>query len=151
MKNLKLLAFALLIGLFAGAQEKTDLNITLNHMALSVQDVDRSVAFYNVVLELKEITNRTKAEGIRWMSLGGDKELHLISVVKAPFSLNKAIHLGLSTTNFNGMIQRLDELKVPYSDWPGTPDTYTTRADGIKQVYFQDPDGYWIEVNNMGE
>jgi len=22
------------------------------------------------------------------------------------------------------------------------------RPDGIQQIYFQDPDGYWIEVND---
>ena len=25
------------------------------------------------------------------------------------------------------------------------------RADGIKQIFFQDPDGYWIEVNSVGK
>jgi lactoylglutathione lyase len=24
------------------------------------------------------------------------------------------------------------------------------RADGVKQIFFQDPDGYWIEVNSIG-
>ena len=23
-----------------------------------------------------------------------------------------------------------------------------TRADGVKQIYMQDPDGFWIEVND---
>ena len=24
----------------------------------------------------------------------------------------------------------------------------TTRPDGVHQIWFQDPDGYWIEVND---
>ncbi len=39
-------------------------------------------------------------------------------------------------------------MKIAYSDWPGKPNTVNIRADGIKQIYFQDPDGYWLEVNN---
>jgi len=39
-------------------------------------------------------------------------------------------------------------MKIAYSDWQGKPNTINARADGIKQIYLQDPDGYWIEVNN---
>jgi lactoylglutathione lyase len=45
-------------------------------------------------------------------------------------------------------IANLNKNKVPYSDWPGNPNKITTRPDGIQQIYFQDPDGYWIEINN---
>ena len=41
------------------------------------------------------------------------------------------------------------KMKITYSDWPGTPGKINVRADGIKQVFFQDPDGYWIEVNSV--
>ncbi len=133
------------------AQDTTSFNFTFNHLALSVKDVDRSIDFYKNVLKLNEITNRTKIEGIRWVSLGEDKELHLISILKDPFSINKAIHLGLTTPNFDSFVKRLEVLKIAFSDWPGTPHTINSRADGVKQIYFQDPDGYWIEVNNIGQ
>jgi lactoylglutathione lyase len=29
--------------------------------------------------------------------------------------------------------------------------TITTRVDGVKQIYFKDPDGYWIEINDAKE
>jgi hypothetical protein len=45
----------------------------------------------------------------------------------------------------------LDKMKVAYSDWPGTPNKVNVRADGMKQVFFQDPDGYWLEVNSVNE
>lgn len=50
----------------------------------------------------------------------------------------------------DGLVKRLKELKIAYSDWPGKPNTVTVRADGVKQIYLQDPDGYWIEVNDAG-
>lgn len=151
MKKISVLLIALSFTYFVQGQDTTSFNFTFNHLALSVKDVDRSADFYKKVLNLKEITNRTKIDGIRWLSLGEDKELHLISIIKEPFTINKAIHLGLATPNFDNFVKRLDILNIAYSDWPGKSHTITNRADGVKQLYFQDPDGYWIEVNNIGE
>ena len=46
-------------------QESPVGSITFNHVAISVQDADRSAAFYRNVFGLNEITNRTEVEGIR--------------------------------------------------------------------------------------
>lgn len=151
MKKLTLLIITLSFTALVRAQDSTVFNFTLNHLALSVKDVNRSAEFYKKVLGLKEITNRTQMAGIRWISLGEGKELHLISILKEEFKINKAIHLALSTPEFDVFIKALDEMKIAYSDWPGTPHTINKRADGIKQIYFQDPDGYWIEINSVGK
>jgi lactoylglutathione lyase len=138
--------------LFAGllhAQDSTSFAFTFDHAALSVKDVNRSAEFYKTVLKLPEIENRTRKEGIRWFSLGGGKELHLVSIIKDPVVINKAVHIALTTKNFDAFVKILIGLKIAYSDWPGTPNTITIRADGIKQLYFQDPDGYWIEINSV--
>lgn len=37
---------------------------------------------------------------------------------------------------------------VKFENWPGEANTTNTRPDGIKQIYLQDPDGYWIEIND---
>lgn len=139
---------------FAGllqAQDSTTFKFSFNHLALSVKDVNRSAEFYKTVLMLPEITNRSKIEDIRWFVLGDGRELHLISVLKENVSINKAVHLGLSTQNFDDFVKRIIELKIPYSDWPGKPNTVNIRADGIKQIFFQDPDGYWVEVNSLND
>ena len=145
------LCSVLLLSLFAAAQEGNTPVLRFNHLALSVKDPDRSAEFYKTVLHLPEITNKTRMEGIRWLSLGEGKELHLISVIKEPVAINKAVHLALTTTAFDVFIRGLQERQIPYSDWPGTPGKINLRADGIQQVFFQDPDGYWIEVNSVGE
>jgi lactoylglutathione lyase len=147
----KITAF-LIVFVFTGtlwSQNTETFTLKLDHMALSVKDLDRSVDFYKNVLKLSEITNLTKKEGIRWVSLGDGKELHLVSTIKGPVTINKAVHLAFKVTNFDALITKLQNLNITYSDWPGKLDTITVRADGIKQVYIQDPDGYWIEINSV--
>jgi catechol 2,3-dioxygenase-like lactoylglutathione lyase family enzyme len=134
---------------FFGMVKAQDINFTFNHIALSVKSLDKSAAFYKEVMQLQEITNKTKIEGIRWFALGEGKELHLVSILKEPVTINKAVHFALTTSNFASCIKYLNINKIIYSDWPGTPNKITIRADGIKQIYFQDPDGYWIEVNSV--
>lgn len=131
------------------AQTAQDTGFTFNHIALSVQDLDRSADFYSAIFGLKEIVNRTEIEGIRWFSLGQGKELHLISVLKQPVSLNKAVHFALTTPDFNAFVERLQASGIAYSNWPGESGKITIRADNTRQLYLQDPDGYWIEVNSV--
>ena len=150
MKKILLLLWIIIHCNLLGAQDNARIHFTYNHNALSVTDANRSAAFYKNVFQLTEITNRTQMDGIRWISLGEGKELHLVSIIKEPVTINKAVHFALNTNNMDGLVKRLKELKIAYSDWPGKPNTVTIRADGVKQIYLQDPDGYWIEVNDAG-
>jgi lactoylglutathione lyase len=40
---------------------------------------------------------------------------------------------------------------VEYENWAGEKNAVTNRVDGVKQIYFRDPDGYWIEINDAKE
>lgn len=123
-------------------------NFCFNHIALSVQDVDESIAFYQKVLQLHEIKNTASNSKTRWLSLGEDKQLHLIPRPQADIKINKAVHFALTTPNFDDFVAYLKELQIDYSDWKDTPNKNYVRKDGIRQVYFQDPNGYWIEIND---
>ena len=137
MKKVALLIFVSLLSLHLQAQDRTSFNLTFNHLAVSVKDVNRSAEFYANILKFEEITNRSKLEGVRWFSIGEGKELHLISFVKENIALNKAIHLAFTTPNFDAFVAMLEKMKIPYSDWPGTPNKVNIRADGMKQVFFR--------------
>lgn len=150
-KIVLLAATAISIVQLVRGQENSTFNLTLNHHAISVKDVNRSADFYGRILMFQEITNRSKFEGVRWFSIGEGKELHLISIVKENVSLNKAIHLAFTTPDFDAFVVMLEKMNIAYSDWPGTPSKVNIRADGMKQVFFQDPDGYWLEVNSVAE
>lgn len=124
------------------------LTFSFNHIALSVKDVGRSIAFYQNLLGLKEIENTASDSKTRWLSLGEGKQLHLIPRPNSEIKLNKAVHFAMATSDIARFIDKLNELKIDYTDWRDTPNKDYVRKDGIKQVYFQDPDGYWIEINN---
>src|SRR5687767_3845057 len=151
MKKIVLLTVTSFLSFQLCGQDNPTFQLTLNHLALSVKDVNRSATFYSEVLKFQEITNKTKVEGIRWFSLGEGKELHLISTIKENVLVNRAVHLAMTTPNFDSFVSMLEKMKVAYSDWPGTPNKINIRADGIKQIFFQDPDGYWIEVNSVNQ
>ncbi|GAB7257591.1 VOC family protein [Polaribacter sp. OB-PA-B3] len=119
-----------------------------NHIAISVQNVTTSIEFYQKVLSLKEIKNTASNSKTRWLSLNEGKQLHIIPRPNLEVKTNKAVHFALSTAQFGSFISHLNDLNIEYSDWKDTPTKDYLRKDGIKQIYFQDPDGYWIEINN---
>lgn len=63
MRKALLLFLALSLTFIAKAQDTNTVNFTFNHLALSVKDINRSADFYRNVLNLTEITNRTKWKG----------------------------------------------------------------------------------------
>jgi len=123
-------------------------SFSLNHIALSVQDVDESIAFYQKVFQFEEIENTASNSTTRWLSISEEKQLHLIPRPDEEIKINKAVHFALSTSDLKSFIAHLESLNIDYSDWRNTPNKDYVRKDGILQVYFQDPNGFWIEVNN---
>lgn len=121
---------------------------TVNHIAISVKDVVKSIEFYQKVFQLKEIKNTASNSKTRWLVFNDDRQLHLIPRPNEVVKINKAVHFAISTKNIQEFITHLIALEIEYSDWLGTVKKDYIRNDGIIQVYFQDPNGYWIEVNN---
>ncbi|WP_434036178.1 VOC family protein [Formosa sp. 4Alg 33] len=124
------------------------LTFSFNHIALSVKDVNVSIAFYQQVLQLDEIKNTASDSKTRWLSLNEGRQLHLIPRPDSEIKTNKAVHFALTTSDMNSFVKELNALNIEYSDWRDTPNKDYIRKDGIRQVYFQDPDGYWIEIND---
>lgn len=121
-------------------------NLRFDHYTIKVRSLDISAAFYKEVLGLEEIKNRTEKPYIRWFSIG-EGELHIVEGDTSRIQTTVGLHMALKTSDLDGMISRLNSKNILMHDSSGTPHSYTSRADGVRQFYFQDPDGYWIEVN----
>ena len=118
-----------------------------DHYSLVVTKLIETGDFYRDVLKLKEIPHPDKALGFRWFQVRGSSQLHLIKKDVIEFKKDKSIHLCLSTQNLEGFIEHLLANNIDFYNWPGDKGSVTDRSDGVKQIYLQDPDGYWIEVN----
>ena len=127
------------------------LSFSLNHIAISIKNVDESIAFYQKVFQFEEIENTASNSKTRWLHLGEGKQLHLIPRPNLEVKTNKAVHFAIATSDIVSFVKRLQSLEIPYSDWTGSLNKDYVRKDGVLQFYFQDPDGYWIEINNSGE
>ena len=122
--------------------------ITFNHLALAVKDVVASIEFYQTVFGLEEIENTASNSETRWLSLAEGKELHLIPRTDVELKMHKTVHFAMAIEDIEPFIAHLKRLKINYFDWSGEANKFTVRKDGIKQVYFQDPNEYWVEVND---
>jgi lactoylglutathione lyase len=119
----------------------------LNHIAIYVTNLGRSTAFYRDIIGLDTIPEPFHDGKHTWFSIG-QGHLHLIEGATEPVKNPKNEHICFSVPSVEEFMPRLDKAGIIYSNWPGTSKSPTVRADGIKQIYFQDPDGYWIEVND---
>lgn len=122
-------------------------HVAIDHVALNVADLDKSVSFYSAVFGFEEIP--AAAKGRRWMSLGKGIQLHLLGDRKQPVADNRSVHLALTSENLDPIMKELKERGVTWTDFAGTPGVVgAVRTDGVRQIFFRDPDGYWIEVND---
>jgi len=147
-KLLVIFFFFLSLSLFA--QKSQSFILTYNHQALLVKNLDVSSAFYSDILKLKEIENLTGLDFIKWFSTGNGTQLHLIKGDTKDIVTNKGVHLAFSTSDLTAFIEYLDIKEINYVNYLGDKQEPNIRADGVKQVYIQDPDGYWIEINDAG-
>ncbi|RMB56074.1 glyoxalase [Dokdonia sinensis] len=143
-----LVVLSILLASLFQTQAQEPMQFTIDHYAINVVNLERSVAFYQDIFGLQEIKNGTGLSHIRWFRLGNSQELHIIEVDSLDKKIPKGVHLALAVDDFDRFRESANSKEINYSDWPGTPKAISTRSDNIRQLYFQDPDGYWIEVND---
>ena len=123
-------------------------NPTLNHVAVYVYNLQKSAGFYKNVIGLKSIAEPFHDGKHEWFSIGPHSQMHLIAGAKSIVNHDKDSHLCFSVSSMEDFILNLNKNKVGYENWTGESNKITIRPDGVKQIYFKDPDGYWIEINN---
>ena len=125
-------------------------SMKFNHQALLVNDLNQSGDFYNNILGFEEIeVGAGQNPPKRWFKSDDGMEIHLISTKEKLKSIPKGVHMAFSVKNFDLFINNLKGNNITYGNWRGDENQIQLRDDGYKQIFFQDPQGYWIEVNNV--
>ena len=148
-KNLAILL--LTISLLSVQKIFSQQKVILNHIAVYVVDLKISTAFYKDIVGLDTIPEPFHDGRHTWFSVGVKSHLHVISGATTKMAHDKNAHLCFSVASVPEFVKVLVKNKVQYENWAGEKMTITTRVDGVTQIYFKDPDGYWIEINDAKE
>ncbi|MEM9076492.1 MAG: VOC family protein [Bacteroidota bacterium] len=130
------------------AESEIKHDFQFDHQSLVVTNLMKTGDFYRDVFGFEEIPHPERKPGFRWFKMYGNSQLHLIKKEVVEFKKDKSIHLCLATTKLESLIESLMLKRITFYDWPGNENSVTHRADGVKQIYLKDPEGYWIEIND---
>lgn len=126
------------------------MKIKLNHIAIHVSDLNRCIEFYRDLIGLTQLEEPFKDGLHAWFEIGEGTSVHLIQELdlSPPAEKSKTNHLCFSVSSMENFIEKLNSAKWPFENWAGEKGKIHIRPDGIRQIFFKDPDGYWLEVND---
>ena len=119
--------------------------IGIHHITILVTNLERSRIFYGEVLGLKEKQDMPDfGRPLVWYQVG-PTQIHILP--KEYVSVNQYHdlsglawnrHVAIGIEDFSEIKQRLDDANLPYCENPNS-------TLGLRQLFFQDPDGNGIE------
>lgn len=119
-----------------------------NHAAIFVKDLQKSAQFYTNIVGLDTLQEPFHDGKHAWLDMGNNIALHIIQGATETKKYYKNQHLCFSVPSIFNFTDKLKFAGLRYEDVYGLPNAITTRIDGVHQIWFQDPDNYWIEVND---
>ena len=129
------------------------MSLFIDHVVITVTDIDKSIHFYSNVLgmELQEFLSTTDNAKRKSLKFGIQKiNLHEASKPFKPHAQNPLPGTMdicfLSEINVNDWIKIFDKFDIKIEDGP----SIKTGANGpIKSIYVRDPDKNLIEISNQ--
>ena len=114
---------------------------SINHLALQVKDMPASKEFYRNVIGLTPVAVPDSMNAIRgWFNTGNGQMIHLLAGRVMPVVNDKnGSHFAIFVSSITNAEKFLTEKKIPFHK--------QVRFDKAVQIYFSDPDGYLIEMN----
>ena len=149
MKKILVFFIALFVTLICNSQSGSKARI--NHTAIYVKDVKASASFYQNIIGLDTISEPFHDGLHAWFKTGMGIALHIIQGAEVKKDYYKNQHTCFSMSSVEIFTELLKKKNILWEDRDGTKMAVTKRIDGVKQIWLQDPDGYWVEINDANE
>lgn len=117
------------------------MRVSLNHVALSATDIQRSTRFYEQLFDCEQLPVPDVGFPTVWLSLG-DRQLHLFERATAVPPLH---HFAVAVDDFAEICRRAEDLGA-FEGAPYGREAYRL-PDGTVQLFLRDPDGHLVEVD----
>ncbi|CAN5499409.1 hypothetical protein BH10BAC2_BH10BAC2_28490 [soil metagenome] len=151
MKNI-LMVFLIVLLSFAHsslfAQSNNKPKALINHLAIYVVDLQKSGDFYMNIVGLDSMPEPFHDGKHTWLRMGPKASLHIIQGADMPKEYYKNNHICFSVASVEAFTAVLKNKGIVFEDLSGNKNVFSKRPDGVKQIWFQDPDGYWLEIND---
>jgi lactoylglutathione lyase len=118
-----------------------------DHTTVHVRDLGKSGEFYEKVMGLERISDPFKDGQHNWFRMGAHQQLHVVGGAADVPPQDMDVHFAFRVASLPEFMAHLDLMQVKYRSFKGDA-KFNVRPDGVRQLYLQDPDGYWIEVND---
>ena len=141
------LPFLIMVSLQLVAQEKNT-KVHINHTAIFVMDMEKTGNFYSKIIGLDTIAEPFHDGKHIWYKTSDHSMLHVIQGATEKKEYYKNQHTCYTEPDFKGFIEKLKAARLSFEDVSGNKNAITTRVDGVHQIWLQDPDGYWLEIND---
>jgi lactoylglutathione lyase len=117
------------------------MRVSLNHVALSARDLERSTRFYEELLGCERLPVPDVGFPTAWLSLG-DRQLHLFERATVVPPLH---HFAVAVDDFAEACRRAERLGA-FEGAPYGREAYRL-PDGTVQLFLRDPDGHLVEID----
>ncbi len=144
----RLLVILLLALSLQGYTQSNTSSAHINHVAIFVKNLTVTKAFYENIVGLDTIPEPFHDGKHAWYNLGPGVSMHVIEGASKKKEYYKNQHTCLSVTSVDDFVDLLKKNKITFEDVKGNKNVYSNRVDGVKQLWLQDPDGYWLEIND---
>ena len=128
--------------------QKQNAKSHINHTAIFVMDIAKSGDFYSNRIGLDTVPEPFHDGKHIWYRTAEHTMLHVIQGADQKKDYYKNQHTCFTVPNFEIFVKNLLTDHWAFEDVAGNKNKITTRVDGVHQIWLQDPDGYWIEIND---
>jgi len=122
---------------------------SVNHIALVVSNVGRSLTFYSNIVGMKQVMRPNFDRHGAWLTFG-NIDLHLIKGRPSVHPDDDLIvsHIAITVSDMAALKQKFVQMGVTHRKNVSVPNPADADTGIVEQFFVRDPDGYYLEFCN---